>query len=102
MPPLRWGAGLFYRSERFHGRFDFLRYEAQNEISAFETPTPGYTMLNLSLTAVLALLDDRLPVNLSLVARNLLDEKARNSVAFNKDEVLLPGRSFRLSVGATF
>ena len=35
-------------------------------------------------------------IDISLVGRNLLDEEIRNHVAFNKDEVLLPGRDVRL------
>ena len=41
-------------------------------------------------------------IELSLVARNLLDRRARNHVAFNKDEVLLPGRGVRLGVRGSF
>jgi len=35
---------------------------------------------------------------LGFAATNLLDEEARSAVSFNKDEVLLPGRSFQVSL----
>ena len=37
-----------------------------------------------------------------LVGRNLTDSTQRNSVALNKDEVVLPGRDVRLMVRAAF
>ena len=38
---------------------------------------------------------------LALVGRNLTDRVQRNAAAFNKDEILLPGRDIRLMVRAT-
>ena len=45
---------------------------------------------------------DDVPLSLSIVARNLTDVRGRNHLAFNKDEVLLPGRSIRFGLRARF
>ena len=42
------------------------------------------------------------PVELSVVGRNLTDVRGRNHLAFNKEEVLLPGRSIRFGLRARF
>ena len=45
---------------------------------------------------------DAIPIEFSIVARNLTDVRGRNHVAFNKDEVILPGRNIRFGVRARF
>ena len=59
-------------------------------------------MLNLKCSYVVPLFEEQLGMNLDFVARNLLDEKARNAVSISKEEVLLPGRNFRLSMRVDF
>ena len=99
--PIRWGGGLFYKGECLDARAGFLRTEAQEKIGDFERPTKSFTMLNATLTYHLDLLED-IPLNLSLTARNLTDVRARNHISFNKDAVLLPGRSLRFALQANF
>jgi iron complex outermembrane receptor protein len=41
-------------------------------------------------------------VEVVLVGRNLTDSTQRNSVALNKDDVVMPGRDVRLLVRAAF
>ena len=67
-----------------------------------EVATAGYTMLDMSVRYWLPFFEDRTPVALGFTAHNLLDEEARNAASFNKDRVLRPGRSFRVSVQASF
>ncbi|MBW2426442.1 MAG: TonB-dependent receptor [Deltaproteobacteria bacterium] len=100
--PMRFGGGLFFRSERFDARFGVLHTQPQKQVSEFERKTKGFTHLNASLTGRVGLLADRVPVELTIVARNLADVRGRNHVAFNKDEVLLPGRAFRFGIRARF
>ncbi|MBW2390722.1 MAG: TonB-dependent receptor [Deltaproteobacteria bacterium] len=98
IPPMRWGGSLSYEHDRFSGRFGFLRHEAQWDPSANEFATSAYTMLDLSARYWLPFFEDRTPLALGFTARNLLDEKARNAASITKDSVLLPGRSFRVSL----
>jgi iron complex outermembrane receptor protein len=41
-------------------------------------------------------------VTYGITGNNLLNEDIRNSASFKKDEVLLPGRNFRLFATARF
>jgi iron complex outermembrane receptor protein len=75
----------------------------QNKLSADDekdTPTGGYTMLNADLSYSFELQPELGPISsqmtIGLRAENLLDEEVGNHVSFKKDEVLQPGRTFRL------
>ncbi len=100
--PMRWGWSLFYEHERVSGRFGFLRTERQWSVASNEFRTGGYTMLDMSASYRLPFFEDRVPLEVGLVARNLLDDTARNAVSFNKEDVLLPGRSWFFNVRARF
>jgi len=100
--PIRWGGGLYYLSDAFDARVGFVRTEAQEDIGAFETATKNFTYLNASFAYRLGLLDDRIPTELTLTARNLTDVRGRNHISFNKDEVLLPGRDIRFGLRVRF
>ena len=102
IPPMRWGGNLSYEHGLFSGRFGFLRHQAQWNPSANEFATSAYTMLNLSTRFWLPFFGERPALALGFTARNLLDENARNAASFTKGLVLLPGRSFRLSVQGSF
>jgi iron complex outermembrane receptor protein len=99
--PIRWGAGLWFRGEATNARFGFLRTEAQDQIGNNETATKNFTYLNASLSHTIEFGDD-IPLEFSISARNLTDVRGRNHVAFNKDEVLLPGRNIRFGLRAQF
>jgi iron complex outermembrane receptor protein len=99
--PIRWGLGLSFRGESTRARFGFSRTEAQNDTGDFETPTKSFTYLEASLTHTLDWSKD-VPIDLSVIGRNLSDVRGRNHVSFNKDEVILPGRNVRFSVRARF
>ncbi|HPG24204.1 MAG TPA: TonB-dependent receptor [Myxococcota bacterium] len=99
--PIRWGAGLFLESEPFDARIGFVRTEAQEKTGAFERPTASFTHLDASLLWRVDLIGE-VPVELSVVGRNLTDVRGRNHLSFNKEEVLLPGRSIRFGLRARF
>lgn len=99
--PIRWGGGLSFRGDRTNARVGFLRTEGQDEVADFETNTKNFTYLNASLSHSIEIAD-AIPIEFSIVARNLTDVRGRNHVAFNKDEVILPGRNIRFGVRARF
>ena len=99
--PIRWGAGVFFRGSAANARIGFVRTEPQDEVGDFETNTQSFTYLNASMNYEIDFVDD-VPLSLSIVARNLTDVRGRNHLAFNKDEVLLPGRSIRFGLRARF
>ncbi len=99
--PIRWGAGLAFRNESTRARIGFVRTEAQEDTADFETRTDDYTWLDASLTHTLELVDG-VPLDLSVIGRNLTDARGRNHVSFNKEDVILPGRNVRFSIRARF
>jgi len=101
IPPHRLGGGLFWRSEHWFARVSLLHAFAQNKIADEETATPGYNLLRAELSYRQKLADGR-GITLGLVGDNLLNERIRNHVAFNKDEVLLPGLNVRGFAKVTF
>ncbi len=99
MPPHRLGGGLYYRDANWLARVNLLHAFAQHEFATFDTPTPGYNLLNaeISYTRKLSTQAGAIPeVTIGLRGENLLDDDVRNSVSYKKDEVLQPGRNVRL------
>jgi iron complex outermembrane receptor protein len=101
LPPLRWGAGVYFAGERVRARFGFLRHERQWFQGENETETAGYTMLDAS-TSVRLLGDEDRGVSLDVGVDNLNDARARNHVSFKKEDQRLPGRSVRVGLRGTF
>ena len=71
--------------------------EEQDEIGINETVTSGFQMLNLNISKTFDLTDSN-QLSVSIFAKNLLDEVARNHSSFVKNEVPLPGRNFGLKL----
>lgn len=97
IPPMRLGGGLSLAGERADAFLQVTHAFEQNDVADEEETTAGYTRLDAGVTWR-AIATDTGSIDVSLVGRNLLDEEIRNHVAFNKDEVLLPGRDVRLVI----
>lgn len=104
IPPHRVGGGIFYRDPEWTARIHLLHAFAQNNLGAFETPTPGYNLLNaeLSHTAKIAAEPFPMEITLGLKGENLLDDNIRLHQSYKKDEVLQPGRNIRLFTSVKF
>jgi iron complex outermembrane receptor protein len=76
------------------------RAQKQDRLSANETPTDGYTLVNAAVSYRWFLGDQVLDVVLR--GRNLGDEEARNHVSYLKDVAPLPGRDVGVSLRLTF
>ncbi len=99
IPPWRVGMGLTWQSTRLDASV-FVRYSArQDKVAAAETSTGGFTNVDAQLAWRPWVQRPR--IELALVGHNLTDSLQRNSVALNKDEVILPGRDIRLVIRAT-
>ena len=99
MPPHRLGGGIYYRDVNWLARVNLLHAFRQDEFATFDTPTPGYNLLNaeLSYTTKLDRRANLVPeITVGLRGENLLNDDIRNSVSFKKDEVLQPGVNVRL------
>ena len=100
IPPWRLGVGLAWQAVRYDASIR-LRYSGQQDHpGAFDTPTPGFA--NLDAQFGWRPWGEEKGIELALVGRNLTDRVQRNAAAFNKDEILLPGRDVRLMVRARF
>jgi iron complex outermembrane receptor protein len=99
IPPVRVGGGLFYRDSNWLARVNLLHAFPQKDIALIgETPTPGYNLLKaeISYTTKLQRNDFGLrEITVGVLGDNLLNDDIRNSVSYNKDEVLLPGIGVR-------
>lgn len=100
IPPLRWGAGARWEYGQWRATLGLRRVEEQTRVAEFETETPGYTMLDASLSY--AFFTGSLGHEILLRGTNLTDEEARNHVSVLKDTVPLPGRDIRLTYRLLF
>lgn len=91
MTPMRFGLGLTADRGPLSGGLDLIRVAKQDRVAALETETDGYTLLNADLAYTLPLASAN--TSIYLRGRNLLDEEARRSTSFIKDEAPLPGAS---------
>jgi iron complex outermembrane receptor protein len=99
--PLRWGGGLWFDHDSTNARVGFIRNEAQDETGDSETNTKSYTFVEASITHTWEIDEDK-ALDFSITGQNLTDVRAQNAVAFNKDDVLLPGRNIRFGLRARF
>jgi iron complex outermembrane receptor protein len=106
IPPVRAGAGVFWRDANWLARINYLHAFAQNHIAAIgETPTAGYNLLKAEIsykTKLDASWFGAREMMVGLVGNNLLNENIRNSVSYNKDEVLMPGIGVRAFANLKF
>ncbi len=94
IPPYRFGGGLSWEGERLDAGFQVLQVGEQTRPGQFDTPTPGYVSVDAQIAWRPVASNPNF--ELALVGRNLGDEVARNSAAFNKDRAIGPGRNIRL------
>jgi iron complex outermembrane receptor protein len=93
IPPYHIGAGLQWRSPMWDARV-MTRYSgSHDDVAMFETTTAGF--LNLDADIAVRPWVTMPGFEVALAGANLLNRQERNSVSFNKDVVLLPGRDIR-------
>ncbi len=104
IPPQRLGGGIYYRDANWTARLHLLHAFAQTHLGAFETPTPGFNLLNAEISHTTTLPNGPWPVALTvgLKGENLLDADIRLHQSYKKDEVLQPGRNLRLFASMKF
>lgn len=96
IPAARVLGGLEAQSDALTGRVEVEHVFDQNRIRAFETSTPGYTMVNASL-AITPFPNNR-KLSLLLSANNIFDVDARRAASFLKDFAPLAGRDLRATL----
>lgn len=96
IPPLRLMGGLEAQSEALAGRVEVEHSFAQDRITAFETPTDGFTLVNASISWKPFGADSH--TSLTLSANNLFDVEARRHTSVLKDYAPLAGRDLRATL----
>jgi iron complex outermembrane receptor protein len=94
IPPMRFLGGVEASGGALEGRFEVEHALAQKRTAPFETATPAFTLVNLSLSWHPPGLDRHSASELS--ANNIFDAIARRHASYLKDEAPLPGRDIRL------
>ena len=103
IPPMRVGAGVYLHADRFLAKAGFLHAFKQDELGAHETETGEYTDVTAEFGYTLPVqMTGGANVKIRVIGQNLLDADIRNHVSFKKNEVLLPGRNFRLVASIDF
>lgn len=96
IPPLRLLGGLTAKSPHLDLGAEVEHVFEQNRVAAFETATPGYTVVNLS--ATWRPMGDESALSVILSGNNLFDVDARRHASYLKDYAPLAGRDIRLTV----
>ena len=100
IPPLSLLGALEAQTDAFDVRGEVQWFDDQTDVTTFETPTEGFTLVN-ALVAWRPLADNR-NVTVQLAADNIFDVVGRRHASFTKDFVPLMGRNFRASVRLSF
>ncbi|MEM1410729.1 MAG: TonB-dependent receptor [Pseudomonadota bacterium] len=102
IPPQRIGVGVDWDTERWGANVTWINADDHTDTAEFETPTPGYDLLNAEIAYFLPLAGGDAELEFYLQGRNLLDEDIRNSTSFLKDDAPQIGRNFVFGVRAYF
>lgn len=97
IPPRSLTLGLEAENERWLARVEAVDTAKQDRTAAFETETDGYTFINAGLAW-----RPTESWTIRLDGRNLTDELGRVHASFLKEDLPLPGRSFRLTLQTRF
>lgn len=95
IPPLRINGGLEATSDRFTISGEVEHVFDQTRISAFETPTDGFTFVNASVSW--KPWGAHSNTSLMLSANNIFNVEARRAASVLKDYAPLPGRDIRVT-----
>jgi iron complex outermembrane receptor protein len=99
IPPWSVTGRLTWTDARWDAGLEVRHVGEQDETAAFELPTDGFTLVNLS-GSVRPFADRN--VTVFAEAHNLTDEEAREHASFLKDIAPLPGRNLRVGVTYRF
>jgi iron complex outermembrane receptor protein len=100
IPPLSLLGALEAQTDAFDLRGEVQWFDAQDRVTAFETPTDSFTLVN-AMAAWRPFAGNR-NVTVLVAADNIFDVNGRRHASFTKDFVPLMGRNFRASVRLSF
>ncbi|MEP6263444.1 MAG: TonB-dependent receptor [Erythrobacter sp.] len=100
IPPVELLGALEAQTDAFDIRGEIQWFGAQNDVSAFETETDSFALVNMSVAW--RPLPSRENVTVLLSADNIFDVVGRRHASFTKDFVPLAGRNLKASVRMSF
>jgi iron complex outermembrane receptor protein len=98
--PARLGTSLQWEHEGWRASLGAIRHAKQDDLAAFETATPGYTLIDAHLAYHWD--GERVGWEVFLDGNNLTDRDARVHTSFLKDLAPLPGRNIAFGIRAFF
>jgi iron complex outermembrane receptor protein len=99
--PARFGSELRWERGGWRASLHGVRVDSQDRVAAFETTTPGYTLVDAHVAWHIDTKNES-AWEVFLDGTNLLDEEARAHTSFLKDVAPLPGRGFAFGVRTFF
>ena len=99
-PPLRGLLRATYQDRTYMGLVETRVAASQPRLGEGDTPTPGYTVVNLGVGMRFA--RQRVVNNISIHCDNVLNRVYRDNLSVIKDFIPQPGRGFRLNYQATY
>lgn len=100
IPPLSLLGALEAQTDAFDLRGEVQWFDGQGRVTAFETPTDSFTLVNA--VAAWRPLSGSQNVTVQIAADNIFDVNGRRHASFTKEYVPLIGRNFRASVRLSF
>jgi iron complex outermembrane receptor protein len=100
IPAERFGVNIDWLRGPWSVSLDHTHVSKQNSVAAFELPTEGYDLLDLSLNWIHY--SDHFETLVFVKGANLLDEEIRDHASFIKDIAPRPGRSLSAGFRLTF
>ena len=101
IPAARAGLRLDANWQAWDGQVEWVQMARQNRVADFETPTPGYGMLNLGVTYNSRLAGGT-PWQLYVKGNNLTDRLGYAHTSFIKNAAPLMGRNITVGVKVSF
>ena len=100
--PRRHIISVGYAKEGTSASLILRNVKSQTKLALSETPTGSYNMLDFKLSQRVPVFSGEGDVLVTLFAKNLLDEVARNHSSFVKEQVPLPGRNIGIRLNFKF
>ena len=99
--PLRFGLEMNHRMGPWTTNVSATRVMRQNHVAELETPTPGYTLVNVEATYLIKKIRSN-GIRIFLQGKNLLNEDMRVHTSFLKNFAPLPGRALVVGLRGDF
>ena len=97
IPPVRYGLGVDWDLSGWAANLTWIHASSHSRTAEYETPTPGYDLLNAEVSYQFAF-SDSFTWEAYLKGTNLLDEDIRHSTSFLKDQAPMTGRNYILGL----